>query len=580
MSISSATEMDAEPASDSTPQSNAGEVTENPGENLEAEMSNAGLDSRFSVSLPLPELVEEMVAKHSAIHDFAALGFRKKVETLIKRKADSMLRDGYGRTPMHHAASLGHEDVIRYLHSVGARVDIADNIGQQPLHNAAMGSRRTLSVLVELKASPAADDKYGRTPLHIAAMDGRVEECELLISLKAETETATKCETPLRIAIRAGQHACIVRLVECKADIDSKDAAEGGTPMHLAAVSHILPCLDNLIKLRADLEKRDAFNLTPLHLAARTNGYEAVIMLVTRGAKVGGVGGARNQTALHMAVVFSALETIKTLLEHGADIEARDDQGCTPLHVAVQHSSGDALDILLDKRADPDLTTHFGETALHLAVRFKDSEGIALRLIEARCDVSFCELSWSPMHLAADLNNLEIAVILLDNGCNIDLNITQTPLHIACWRGHNQICDLFAECRASPDVLDGNGETPLVIAVRKNHAECVKALLRMGAEMTRYRDLLPIQQAIVADAFQVFIVFKELGLEPNWYEEELYHHPQELANHYNVSKPFMAYIKRSPLKYMGSNLMNQILEGSEYEEEISDEADGTSEKLD
>ena len=53
-------------------------------------------------------------------------------------------------------------------------------------------------------------------------------------------------------------------------------------------------------------------------------------------------------TALHWAVVFGHTEAIRALLDAGADIEAKDNDGKTPLQRAKILDKEETIDILLD----------------------------------------------------------------------------------------------------------------------------------------------------------------------------------------------------------------------------------------
>ncbi len=60
-------------------------------------------------------------------------------------------------------------------------------------------------------------------------------------------------------------------------------------------------------------------------------------------------------------------------LEHGADIDATDKQGCTPLVIAAQYGSAECVIMLVKRGANTEILDMNGDTALHWAVRYSFS---------------------------------------------------------------------------------------------------------------------------------------------------------------------------------------------------------------
>lgn len=60
----------------------------------------------------------------------------------------------------------------------------------------------------------------------------------------------------------------------------------------------------------------------------------------------------------------------------------------------------------------------------------------------------------------------------------------QTALHLACRRGSAELVDAILEHReANVDVLDKDGDPPLVFALVAGSPECVRALINRGANV-------------------------------------------------------------------------------------------------
>ena len=54
---------------------------------------------------------------------------------------------------------------------------------------------------------------------------------------------------------------------------------------------------------------------------------------------------ARGQTALSLAISEAFTDMIELLIEHGADVNADDNDGDTPLHLAVMHQAMGAIGV-------------------------------------------------------------------------------------------------------------------------------------------------------------------------------------------------------------------------------------------
>ena len=197
----------------------------------------------------------------------------------------------------------------------------------------------------------------------------------------------------------------------------------------------------------ADPDASDRRTLTLLHIA-RTK-------LLLRADK--------NHIPLHTAE--TAAET-RALLAAGADVNARDEIGCTPLHY---FPDADQTRILLEHGADPNARNQYNQTPLHLA----DPDETKI-LLEHGADPNARDNdNRCPLHYA----DSDQVTVLLAAGAEPNARDSQgrTPLHLA--HDHDSTKLLLA-AGAEPNARDEYGATPL------NHAISgeAKLLLAAGAD--------------------------------------------------------------------------------------------------
>lgn len=108
---------------------------------------------------------------------------------------------------------------------------------------------------------------------------------------------------------------------------------------------------------------------TPLHLAAAFADPEAVRFLLERGADVHTVSRNPQQNQpLHAALALSGdFETIRLLLDAGAEVNATQAGGFTPLHSAASAGRREAAELLVARGADPAQADHHGNPPAHYA---------------------------------------------------------------------------------------------------------------------------------------------------------------------------------------------------------------------
>lgn len=241
---------------------------------------------------------------------------RKKDEALERVKAlldrDPALLNARdekndGATLLHLAVQEGQTNVLEFLLSRGARLDIKDNNNYTPLHWAVMLGFKDIARLLISNGADVNDRGLNRmTPLHDAAYNGHKEIANMLIANGAKLDAKDELgNTPLDLAVEKNQtgvlallkplHMAVekgeiegfkVALKKYPSFINARDE-NGNTPLHLAATKGNKEILWILINQGADINIRNIDGFTPMELAAQ-KGHTVVVQLLQRmGAQPG-----------------------------------------------------------------------------------------------------------------------------------------------------------------------------------------------------------------------------------------------------------------------------------------------------
>ena len=168
----------------------------------------------------------------------------------------------------------------------------------------------------------------------------------------------------------------------------------------------------------------------PVADAAREGDRDTVRALIQQGADVNAPHGD-GMTALHWAAERGDAVMVDMLIYAGANTGAGTRIGhYTPLHVASRAASVAAVKALLKAGADVNArTTASGVTALHLAAA-SGNPAIVSMLVDAGADPNAREAEWeqTPLMFAAAQNRVEAVRVLLDRGA--DPNIATKTLDL------------------------------------------------------------------------------------------------------------------------------------------------------
>ncbi len=109
-------------------------------------------------------------------------------------------------------------------------------------------------------------------------------------------------------------------------------------------------------------------------------------------------------------------EKVKILLEVGADINAKDENGLAPIHV-FSECCYEMIERLIQYGADVNIKDRIGKTPLHHAVDYACTGGIIELLIKNGADINIKDKDGhTPLYYAQEYNNEKSIKLLKEHG--------------------------------------------------------------------------------------------------------------------------------------------------------------------
>jgi ankyrin repeat protein len=341
-------------------------------------------------------------------------------------------------------------------------------------------------------------DHKGNTPLFLASAKGNTRAVEIFLKfLKDKNIIADK--SLIHKAIESAFEFEHTKVIECfvkygyEFSVKPEDAIEyakkGKTKLLEIAIKHG----------KINVNQVDNKGWTLLHHASRHGNLETVKLLVELGADIIIKTKETNSTAqdlaktcgsknvenfldaeskkiptLHKSILSGNLDEVAKLIKKGDNLNLKDEHGLPPIILACLTRRPEIAKMLISAGAELNTTSLYG-SPLEISIASGEIEianSIRKRLSEQ-------------LYEAAKKGELDNVSILIKNGADVNFQDKDgvTALHMASFYGHAAVALRLLHEKADPNLARTDGFTPLHFACLKGNETIVRTLIANGAQL-------------------------------------------------------------------------------------------------
>ncbi|QWE33375.1 MULTISPECIES: ankyrin repeat domain-containing protein [unclassified Wolbachia] len=307
-----------------------------------------------------------------------------------------------------------------------------------------------------------------------------------------------KDESPsLYSAIRMGDIEATELLIKFGANVN--DSYErNSTPLHIAIgykqfeIAKLL--INNGANVNAKTENHGKDDLTPMHLAIFANTPEFIELLASNGASIDERESTEGHTPFHLAALYGNKSVIQALVDKGQNIEDIDNNGRTALFLAIRQCTGaeddsriEVIEYLINKlKADITKKDNNNNTILFPAANNCPEKVVKLIIKQYVGSFDRDQLKnfinhknkdgMDALDIALNSENEEAIEVLRSYGASIEKIEGESCIFRAVEEGNTGKVSLLLEQGANVNIKNGNGLTPLDLAMQENDKDMARFL--------------------------------------------------------------------------------------------------------
>ena len=386
-----------------------------------------------------------------------------------------------------------HIDCMKLLLEGGANFNITDFKGNSVLMLAVRISNKPIvQLLIDWGADVNAENDDGETALYLAVTKGHVEY--------ERKQTNEEPEGPSQIVytlLLAGAHLHETKSVVNPGVVHKNSSkfknqnpeilkmlSAGGASVYTADNILLVKSLQDHTRdfIRETLKlthKQSLYYTVPqLGLPYRLQSYLLHYTLQNSNPVMSNV-----EKNLLLKTTERAVEFVKSLLHENVNANVQDENGMTPLMIASQNGDLDLIEQLLTMGADVNIKGLSGDTALIYATRNQQIECVhKLLRYGAKINDQGRNGDTALIH-AAVLANEECLHSLIEGGADPNIKSDDGSTALIFCAIHLQCISRLIDAGADVNLKNQDGNTALIEAAEIGRVNCLKKLIKSGAEL-------------------------------------------------------------------------------------------------
>lgn len=365
----------------------------------------------------------------------------------------------------------GNLELVKYLHSKNQIYPTKTETGESAVWIASFANQLdVLKFLLTKKFNVNSVNNVNATPLFIAAQRGHVDVVDYLLRHDADVNICkTNATSPLFVACQEGHKEIVSLLLKYKADVNKCKIGKA------ASISDVVHTRDNIVRGRG---------LSPLFVACKNGHLKIVQLLLQHQANVE-LCTESGKTPLLVALQNEHVDIACLLIQKGANVHHRMDSGLNPLTVVSGNGQINLVHTLLKNGSDINVCVVNKDDNLNSHVDGMDENTEDNHGVVENTDNNIP----SPLTMAAMNDHLDVAIVLLKNGADINFRGVEgaTALFEATQKGNYCMVKYLLSKKASINIATHQRRTPLFVAVQRRFENIVELLLQNNADVNLCR---------------------------------------------------------------------------------------------